>query len=218
MIKSKDDLLRIEVVHKFSEAVFPAFDVAVFPLMESEIEHKDFMSALYLSQNERQILLLIPRGEKSVKLKQLSYLKIHKPWKYIDGISITYNKPSQSNGNCLIQMADFGFLYYKGIHSPDIGNSHFFRENYANASNHWDLGPIEGEDRTYTQYNRFSGELVYLLLKLAHPLQTGTVLWAMGGIDIAMLKFIKSERIQFQLYIKTLEEAGKILDQYEGLE
>lgn len=217
-MKSNDGLLKIEVMKKASEAVFPSFDVAIFPLMETESDHKDFMKALYQSQNDKQILLLIPKGEKSNKLKQLSYLKTHKPWKFIDSVAITYDRPGQSNGNCAIQLADYGFLYYKGVQSPHLGNTRWFRDAYANAGNHFDLGVMEGEERQYTQYNKFSAELIMLLVSMSFPIQVGRVLYGFGNLDLPALKFIKSGKIEFHVYLNNNENAVKIIEQYDALE
>ena len=217
MYSTTDDCIRVNVIKDISEATFSIADVAVMPVPEKKEDFSHMMKSLYESKIDKQILFLLPRGKKSQRLKMISNISSYESWKFIDQICVTYDRPGQSNGNCLVQLSEFGFLFYKGVKTPDLSNTKWFRDSYANSGNHWDLGATAGEVSQQTFFHKFSGEMILLLLKLACPLQSGRVIWGLEETDDSMIHFIYSNQIPFDIYVKTNEQAQYIIQKYEEL-
>lgn len=217
MYKSHDDIVRVEVVKDIEYAIFPPADVSILPLSDSKLAAQAISTSLFNTQTDKQLLLLLPRSKKTNKINTIANVQLIKPWKFLDIVSITYERPGQSNGNCLVQLSEVGFLFYKGLKGPDITNTKWFREEYANAGTHWDLGSVPGETNKSTFFQKFSGELVHLLVKLASPLHCGRVVWGVGGIDDSAIHFIHHTKIPFHIFTQDNETAEWIIKTYNSL-
>jgi hypothetical protein len=218
MFKTYDDCLRVEVANNLLNSVFPPADVTILDLPEDKIEFRGLLTNLYHTQTDKQILFLTLRGKKQDKLSGLMNMIDIKPWKLLDMVCLTYQKPGQSNGNCLVQLAEMGFILHKGQKAPNISNTKWFRDGYANAGTHWDLAVQPGESHSGTVFQAFSGELVYLLISLAKPLQSDrSVVYVCHSYDESMLHFIHANKIPFHVYVSSNELANKMIAFYNSL-
>lgn len=218
MFRTYDDCIRIDVLNSLLGSVLPPADVSILEIPENNLEFRGLLTSLYHTQTDKQLLLLTLRGKKQDKLSGLMNMADIKPWKLLDTVCITYQKPGQSNGNCLVQLAEIGFILYKGQRAPNITNTKWFRDGYANAGTHWDLSAQPGETHAGTIFQSFSGELIRLLTSLAKPLQSDrAVMCTSNQYDESMLNFIHTHKIPFHVFVPNNEQAMKMVEFYNSL-
>lgn len=221
MFRTDDDVIRVEVVEKIGNSVFPASDISIINMPYSPIEAKTLFINLYNLPADKHLCFVTFRHRKNVKMKALGNVsELLDDWKFFETINLSYQRPAQSNGNCLVSLSEFGILIYKGKFSPNLEKTKWFRDAYANAGNHWDLSPQRGENIKATRFQDFSGEMIHLLLDLASPLEYGRVVYGfVDPEDISnIVHFVKHWGLPIYLYASSNEKAEKIIKLYNECE
>lgn len=221
MFRTEDDNIRVEVVEKIGNSVFPASDISIINMPYDPVDARALFLNLYNLPADKHLCFVTFRHRKNVRMKALANIKeLLGDWKFFEMINLSYQRPTQSNGNSLVHLSEFGLMIHKGKFSPNLEKTKWFREDYANAGNHWDLSPQRGENTKATRFQDFSGEMIHLLLDLASPLEYGRVVY--GFIDpediTNIVHFVKYWGLPVYLYASTNEKAKKIIKLYEELE
>lgn len=217
MYRTDDDVIQVEVVEKIGNTVFPASDVSILNMPSDPLETRTLFKNLYNLPTDRHLCLVLFRHRKNIRLKSLANVgQIPSEWKFFDWVNMSYQMPAQSNGNCLVHLSELGVLIHKGKFTPSLERTKWFREDYANAGNHWDLSPQRGEIVRRSKFHDFSGEMVHLLLDLAFPMECGRMVY--GFIDPSnidnILNFAKFWKMPITLYASTNSKAEAIIKKY----
>lgn len=172
MIRSHDDLIRVEVVSNPNIVMPVAADFSIINLPLDPTHTKDSLTNLFNSPTSRHITLLLNRHRRKDKVLAMTNLKIaiDVGFEYLDTVSIWYEKPSSCSNNGFLPTCEIGYLFYKGV-APDVGTTSWFGDGTSNATNLWGVTPQEKENRPSTYYQKFAWEIPLLLLSMSNPLE-----------------------------------------------
>src|SRR5690606_9110157 len=135
--------------------------------------------------------------------------------------SLLYEKPKSCSNNGFLPLSEIGFVLYKG-QTPDTGSTKWFKDDYNNATNIWDLNnhPDEGDGiNGFTYYQRFSWELNCLMMSMAGPLIHRRFIYNLPLNDnelLSLFKFCVQFDLMAELYTETYSEASRIRDKYNA--
>lgn len=216
MIRSNDDVIRVDVVNNISHAVFPPCDGSIVPTMLDPVEMRALMYNLWNSPSDKHVSLVLPRHRRSQTLKTLENISQVKDWEFLDTVQIVYEKTIQSNASSFVRNSETGFLFYKGDF-PQLDKTQWFNADYSNCTTTWSVSPQPEEPVRNTAYQRFSWEILLLLVTLSQPLHYGRFIYALDPHDENILHFAAYHQIPLQLYATTAEEAKKIVEQYQEI-
>lgn len=168
--KQKKSIINNTYISSMSNCVFLPSDWSIFSIPGSKIESKRLAANLYNMPTKNHILFLLSRETKNKRIKSLSNLVSfeNEGWKFLDSVSVTYEKPSVTSSNGFLPLSEHGYIFYKGD-EPTLDKTSWFNPEYKDSSNLWDLqvGQVSESDyfkNTYSQ--KFSWELNLLLYSL----------------------------------------------------
>lgn len=216
MIRTDDDIIRIDVVKNISHAVFPACDASIVSSLVDPIEMRALMYNLWNSPSDKHVCLVLPRQRRSQTLRVLENISQVKDWEFLDTVQICYEKTVQSNASSFVKNSETGFLYYKGDF-PQLDKTQWFNPDYSNATTTWNVTPQPEEPVKNTAYQRFSWEVLLLLVTLSQPLHYGRFVYALDPSDDNLLSFAAYHQIPLQLYAETMEEATAVIEKYNAI-
>ena len=172
MIRSHDDLIRVEIVSDSGIVMPVAADFSIINLPLSHTQTKETLTNVFNSPTSRHITLLLNRHRRKDKVLAMTNLKIaiDVGFEYLDTVSIWYEKPSSCSNNGFLPTCEIGYLFYKGA-APDVSTTAWFGDDTSNATNLWGVMPQEKENRPSTYYQKFAWEIPLLLLSMAKPLE-----------------------------------------------
>jgi len=207
-----DNIIQVEVVRSLGDAIFQPADWSILNLPTSKAEANSMMKNLYNTPVSRHVTLLVCRHQRKNRLQALSNLaKATQTWKFLDSISITYDKPSSCSNNGFLPIAEHGFLVHKG-ETPDPKRTRWFNESASNATTLWDVGS-KAYEGNHTRYQRFSSELNLIMYSLCGMLETRKFIY---GVSIRreevrpLYCFCREHMLTAQLYVTSQEEAQMV--------
>lgn len=221
MLKSKDGHIEILVGSDLGQVIFPPLAWSVVNLPHDAEEASGFVKNLFNSPTSHHLCLTVHRQRKKDKIASLVNLKyFDKNWKYLDTISVQYQKPSSSSNNGFLPVAEAGHLLCKGD-IPDTNTTAWFNDDVGNATNLWDVDSVEGidnkDEKTYCL--KFSSQLNLILMSMCRPLEYRKFGY-FCDVDRAELTRIKSfctaMNVTVCLYAETDSEAHKMLELLDG--
>jgi hypothetical protein len=216
MFRSDDDVIRVEVVNSLAHVIFPPCDGSIVPASVDPVEMRAIMHGLWNSPCDKHVSLVLPRHRRSQSMKVLENIAQIKDWQYLDTVQIVYEKTIQSNASSFVRNSESGFLFFKGDF-PQIDKTQWFNPDYSNATTTWGVSPQPEEPIRNTAYQRFSWELMLLMVTLCHPLHYGRFVYALDANDDNILQFAAYHQIPLQLYSQTVGEAGAIIEKYQEI-
>jgi hypothetical protein len=218
MYKSKDSTININVARSSGFALFAPADWSIINLLPSPEETKNTFNNIYQTPTNRHVMLAVCRQKRKERLQAISNVKLSGPFNYLETVNISYEKPKACSNNGFLPLSEPGFVFYKG-NLPSIEKTKWFREDYNNATNTWDLSvqdPISEGQNSY--YQRFSWELNLILLSLASPLSLRRFIYALPlneDEQKSMFEFCHKYHLKVEILVEESKEAIQILKNYE---
>jgi hypothetical protein len=218
MYKSKDDVLNINVGIDQSNVVFGPADWSVINLSPSPDETKKIFNNVYQTPTSKHVMLAVCRQKRKERLKAISNVNLHGMFNYLESVSIIYDKPKACSNNGLLPLSEIGFLFYKGS-LPSVEKTKWFREDYNNATNAWDLSVQDSKNEGQSSYyQRFSWELNLILMSLATPLQNRRFIYTLPlneSEQLSLFSFCTEMFLRVELFCESSQEALQIIKNYE---
>jgi hypothetical protein len=219
MIRSHDDLIRIEVAN-IATAPIPPTDFSILSIPDSEQSAKSLMRHLFDSPTSRHTTLLLNRKPRQKRLQTLKLLPeiASIGFEYLDSVTIWYEKPTSCSNHGFLPVAEHAHLFYKGL-IPDVKTTKWFGDETANATNLWGVTSQPKENRPVTYFQRFCWEIPLLLLSLTKPLEHNRFMY---GVEIAeqdlasLFGFVRHFNIGVCLFAPTDQAALHIVREYES--
>lgn len=219
MLKSKDDLIRVEIICSITDAIPPVTDFSIFNIPKNKADAEQLFQNIYSMPTDKHLTLMLCRHIKRDKLKALSNFACSKELEYVDTVSMTYQETNY-RGAGLSTLSEIGALFYKGD-EPNFQQTSWFRTETHNASNHWDLSPYKDdnhqENPVPSTNGRFSWDLALLMATACGPMHHKRFLYCLPNFDDNLLLFVKSFGIGAHLYAPNVEEGQAIIEKYESL-
>jgi len=216
LIRSTDDIIRIDIVKSLSHAIFPACDGSIVAASSDPIEHKAIMFNLFNAPSDKHICMVLPRQRRSQTLAVLSNISQTQNWQFLDCVNIIYEKTVQSNASSFVRNSETGYLFYKGDF-PNLEKTRWFNPDYSNATTTWNLAPQPEETIRNSSYQRFCWEILLLIVTLCQPLHYGRFVYGLNPDDENILYFASYHQIPIQLYTDNPEKAQSIINKYEEI-
>jgi len=218
MIRSHDDLIRVEVIANANIAGPVAADFSIINLPLDAALAKESLNNIFNSPTMRHITLILNRHRRKDKVLAMTTLKtaIDVGFEYLDTVSIWYDKPSSCSNNGFLPVCEVGYLFYKGA-APDVGTTAWFGDGTSNATNMWAVTPQELEKRTATYYQKFAWEIPLLLLSMAQPLEHRRFIYNAELTEQetdSLFRFCKNFNMAVQLYTTTEANGLSIIRSY----
>jgi hypothetical protein len=218
MIRTHDDLIRIEVVKNIGNITPVVADFSIIDLPANAEEARSLLSSIYNNPSLRHISLILNRNKKKDKIDSLTNLTIaHKVgFEYLDTVSIWYEKPSTCSNNGFLPVAETGYIFYKGV-MPDVKTTAWFSEDKSNATNLWNVSPQPKEPKQVTYYQKFSWEIPLLLLSMSEPLEHRRFIYISDLSEAeheSLFMFCKTHNIGVQLYSTSDSAALHLIRSY----
>ena len=214
---SKDGLVEVLVGKDMGQVIFPPLAWSVVNVPTDASETAKLFKNLYNSPTSQHITLAVHRQRKKDKVFSFANLgKLSNDWKYLDTVTILYEKPSSSSNNGFLPVSEPANMFIKGD-IPDTDTTAWFNEDVGNATNLWDVGPVDGvdakEDKTY--YQKFSVETNLILMSMCRPLETRRFAY-LCDVDKNEVKriyaFCKAFNLIVCLFAETDSEAKKLIE------
>lgn len=218
MIRSHDDLIRIEVIENRGNIPPVAADFSIINLPLSAAGAHTEMSSVYNSPTARHVSLLLNRYKRKEQLDALQNVLIAGKvgFEFFGSVSIWYEKPSSCSNNAFLPVCETGYLFYKGT-QPDAKTTEWFGDGTSNATNLWNVSVQEAEKAPATYYQKFCWEVPLLLLSLAKPLEHRRFIYDAeltdGELD-SLFSFVRHFNIGVQLYETSEAMALHIIRRY----
>lgn len=218
MIRSHDDLIRIEVVESIGNFPPVAADFSIVNLSVNPEHAKTALQSIYNSPTSRHVSLLLNRHKRKDKVDAMQNLSIAQKigFEYFDTVGIWYEKPSSCSNNGFLPVCEVGHLFYKGA-APDAKTTEWFGDDTSNATNLWNVSPQDKEQMQATYYQKFCWEVPLLLLSLVKPLEHKRFVYDAeltdGELD-SLFAFVRYFNIGVQLYQTSESMALHILRRY----
>jgi len=174
MLKSNDGLVEILIGPDLGNVIFPPLAWSVINVPSRGVEANHMFDNLYNSPTSHHICLTVHQQRKKDKIKSLVNLQLaeERGWKFLDTVSVLYQKPSSSSNNGFLPIAETANLFFKGD-TPDTATTGWFNDEVGNATNFWDVDAVDGvdskDDKTY--YQKFSSQLNLILMSMCRPLE-----------------------------------------------
>lgn len=218
MIRSHDDLIRIEVIESIGNIPPVTADFSIINLPVNPESAKNELSCIYNSPTTRHIVLMLNRQKRKNKIDSMQNLIIAEKvgFEYFDSVSIWYERPSSCSNNGFLPVCETGHLFYKGA-APDARATAWFGDDTANATNLWNVSPQEHEKSQATYYQKFCWEVPLLLLSMAKPLEHKRFIYDAELTDSeldSLFSFVKYFNIGVQLYSTSESMALHIIRRY----
>lgn len=215
--KSKDKLININVAKDIINSVLHPTDWSIVNLFSEPDSTKQMFKRLYQTSTSKHIVLALSRHKRKDRLSAISTMNDIDKFNYLETVSILYEKPKSCSNNGFLPLSEIGFVLYKGT-TPDTTKTKWFRDDYNNATNVWDLNTQTTDEGDVTYYQRFSWELNLILMSLCGPLSTRRFTY---GLPLnhdereSLFKFCRRMKLGVELFVATSEEASDILKHYE---
>jgi len=204
MIRSHDDLIRIEVVkniNKFSPVIA---DFSIIDLPANVDEAKFILSNIFNNSNSRHIILILNRQKRKDRIDSVVNLSIAQKtgFEYLDTVSIWYERPSTCSNNGFLPVCEIGYIFYKGP-LPDLKTTNWFADEKSNATNLWNVSSQPNEPRSVTYYQKFAWEIPLLMMSMVKPLENRRFIY---NVEISepeyesLFQFCRYHKIAVQLY------------------
>lgn len=210
MIRSHDDLIRVEVVEDISNAAPIASDFSIVNLPLNAQKATMTMANLFNAPTERHLTMIVNRHRRKDRLAATVNLGtvVAQGFEFLDTVSIWYEKPSSCSNNGFLPVCEVGHLFYKGA-MPDVKTTEWFGDQTSNATNIWAVTPHEDEGKTATYYQKFCWELPLLLLSMAKPLEHRRFLYG-AEITEAELETLFKFCVQFNIGVQLIVDSDKM--------
>jgi hypothetical protein len=217
MYKSEDKLININVVKDMSNTVFQPAAWSIVNLSHHKEETATMFNNLFQTPTQKHVVLALCRHKRRDRLAAISTISEIGKFNYLETVSLAYEKPKSCSNNGFLPLAEVGFVLYKGA-SPDTTKTKWFRDDYNNSTNLWDLsvqGPREGD---ITYYQRFSWELSMLMMSLCAPLNIRKFIY---GLPLnhdereSLFKFCREMNMAVELFVPTTADAVDLIKHYE---
>ncbi|MEM4379169.1 MAG: hypothetical protein QXL01_00580 [Thermoplasmatales archaeon] len=218
MYRSKDKLINVTVAKDTTNLVFQPADWSIVNLSESFEDGQRMFDALYQTAVQKHVVLVLCRHKRRDRLKAISTISNPGKFNYLETVSLIYEKPKSCSNNGFLPLSEIGFVLYKGP-TPNTNKTRWFRDDYNNATNVWDLGVQSPDEGDVTYYQRFSWELNLLLMSLAAPLSTRRFIYGLplnADERESLFKFCNKYIISVELVSPTPTEANDIIKHYEN--
>jgi hypothetical protein len=218
MIRSHDDLIRIEVIENRGCIPPVASDFSIINLPLSMTGAQMELSSIYNSPTARHVSLLLSRYKRKEQLESLQNVTIAEKvgFDFFGSVSIWYEKPSSCSNNAFLPVCETGYLFYKGA-QPDAKATEWFGDGTSNATNLWNVSVQEHEPSQATYYQKFCWEVPLLLLSLAKPLEHRRFIYDAELTDSelsSLFSFVRHFNIGVQLYETSESMALHIIRRY----
>jgi len=223
MYRSKDKVINISVAKDIASAVLQPTDWSIVNLQTSPGDTVKMFEHLYQTSTPKHIALALcrhKRKERLIALGTAAYIEVEvKGFNYLETVSILYEKPKSCSNNGFLPLSEIGLVLYKGA-TPDTGKTKWFRDDYNNATNVWDVGTQSDDEADVTYYQRFSWELNLLLMSLCGPLSVRRFTY---GLPLnhdereSLFRFCKKMNLGVELLVSTPAEAIDIIKHYDNL-
>lgn len=218
MFNSKDNKVKV-ITSKTPNIVFSPADWSIVSIPENPKEAEVFAKHLYNTPTSRHVLLLLTRYRRNDRIGSIANLKyFNKNWKFLDTVSIVYEKASSCSNNGFLPVSEIGFVMYKGTEYPNVMATNWFNEKKPNATTLWDISRsiIEesSEDIKHTYYQKFSWEIALILYSLSKPLIHRNFIYTLKISDQEMKslsKFLISLNLSVQLVVKDSKRAEQLV-------
>ena len=204
MIRSHDDLIRVEVINNISEIPPVAADFSILNLPLSETDTRGELLNIFNSPTARHTTLLLNRHNRKERISTTMNLSIAQKtgFEYLDTVTIWYERSSTCSNNGFLPVCEVGYLFHKGA-APDVKTTAWFSEDKSNATNLWNITSQENEPKSVTYYQKFAWEVPLLLMSLAKPLENRRFIYTPELSDYeydSLFKFCRQHNIGVQLY------------------
>ena len=213
MFRSHDDLIRIDVCRNINSVIFPPVDCSILNIPDDANDAKNLFSSLWNAPAVHHLSLLFCRHKKKNRLKAMSNFA-NTPFSYLDSVHIWYEKASSCSNNGFLPLSEQGVLLHKGT-IPNIKNTDWFASDLSNATTLWNVSVQEKEPRQFTYHQKFSWEIVLLLLSMCKPWTYQRFIYGFSGDRDSIFEFCRTFNIGVQLYESTAQEANELIKQYE---
>lgn len=219
MIKSKDEYITIHWSKNICDATFQPADWSIMNIPHSAKDATKVSKMLYNSATSKHICLALNRQKKNKKIETLANLNVFLnqcEWQFLDNVTILYEKPSSSSSTGFLSLSEPGYLFYKGL-SPDVTKTQWFSDQYANATNFWDVAAREKESLgKNTYFKQFSWELGLLLYSLCgmHEYRSFLYLDSFNAAELLSIHaFCREHQMKGQLHVSSIEKAKKAIEE-----
>ena len=218
MIRSYDDLIRVDVIGNVCNSVSLVGDFSIINLPLYKSDSQNLFKNLFNNPSSKHITLLLNRHKRKDKLEAMKNLPFvtEAGFEYLDSISIWYEKPNSCSNNGFLPVCETGYLFYKGT-TPDVKNTAWFGEDTSNATNLWNVTSSEKEGSQATHYQKFCWEIPLLLLSMSKPLENRRFVYNIELSDQeldSIFRFCKFYNIGVQLFASTDQQGGNIVRTY----
>lgn len=218
MIRSHDDLIRIEVIKNINNIPPVVSDFSIIDLPLSADEAHFSLLSIFNSPTPRHITLLLNRQKRKDRVDALMNLSIAQKigFEYLDTVSIWYERPSTCSNNGFLPVCEVGYLFYKGA-APDVKTTAWFSDDKNNATNLWNVSAQPTEPRQVTYYQKFSWEIPLLLMSMSKPLENRRFIYHTELSDPeyeSLFRFCKQYKMGVQLYSTSDATALHIIRSY----
>jgi hypothetical protein len=204
-MQTKDGLLEVIKVANLSNVIFAPADWSVVNLPTEAPQTAQLANLLYNTPVSNHVSLVLCRHSRKNRVQSMATIgHFDGKWKYLDNITVLYEKPNSGSNNGLLPVSEHAYLFYKG-EVPNTKATSWFRaeDGHANATNHWDVGLQPGEeDGAY--YQGFSWELNLLLKSMCGFLEHRCFIHAVethADELISIYKFCEKYIIKGKVYI-----------------
>jgi len=218
MIRSHDDLIRIEVIKSIGNIPPVAADFSIINLpVSAECARNELMS-IYNSPTARHISLLLNRHKKKDKVDAMLNVTIAQSigFEFFDTVSIWYERPSSCSNNGFLPVCEIGNVFHKGP-APDAKSTEWFGDETSNATNLWNVSPQKEEKSQATYYQKFCWEVPLLLLSMSKPLEHKRFIYDAELTDgelESLFSFVRYFNIGVQLHETSEAMALHIIRRY----
>lgn len=218
MYESKDGFLVVDVVKDVHTAILRPSDCSVFVAHPSEAKTQELAKAIANAATYKHVSLFLNRGKKNEYLRVMYAMSQVESLKFSDQVVLTYQN-TNNKGAGITQMAEAAWLFYKG-NPPTYSETRWFRDGFANASNHWDLSAYHDDPKKPavekpTVFGQFSWDLGLLLLTASYPLEFRSLTWGLNPNDQGLHLFASTFKVKIYGFAPSHEEAKMAVDAYE---
>lgn len=204
-MQTQDGLIEVIKVGSISSAVFSPADWSLVNLPVTSAQATAMSRNMYNTAVSNHLTLLTCRHSRKHRPQAVSNVSVFSEnWKYLDNITVLYEKPSSGSNNGLLPISEHAYLFYKGD-IPNTKSTSWFQNDalHVNATNHWDVGLQPGEeDGAY--YQKFSWELNLLMKSMCGHLEHRTFIHAVDthAEELAgIYRFCSQYYLKCKLYI-----------------
>ena len=219
MLQSEDKKITILVGSDPSKVIFHPADWSMINMPVCPNDAKSISKHLYNTPTNRHLCLITTRALRTRRLQVLSNLhEFDRKWKFMDAISILYQKPNSCSASGLLPKAESAYLVYKGS-APDVSNTAWFSDDGPNATNFWDVAPQPEEFGVFKNihFHRFSWEVQIIMMSMAGVLEHRSFIYTIPVKNkeiISIYEFCKKFNLTAQLFASSLEAGQKIIKRY----